>query len=58
MNIIECGGWFLGVDQNGAYWMRPDTEEEKILLEEFVSKIRSANPVMEDSSEDVLSAMP
>ena len=53
MRIIECDGWFLGVDQRDAVWFRPDTEEEKTILKDFVKKIRDVNPMELYSGEDV-----
>ena len=37
-------GVHLGVLTEGAYFLRPDNQEEKNLLEEFIEKIKSLNP--------------
>ena len=39
VRIIRCDGYFLGVNQEGAIWMRPDNEQEKNILDEFIKNI-------------------
>ena len=54
MRIIEMSGFFLGVNCQDAYFIRPDTEDEKNIIDSFVKKIRDDNPMGLDSNEDDL----
>jgi len=52
MRIIEMGGFHLGINCQDAYFIRPDTEEEKCFLIEFIKKLQEniEHPVEESPS--------
>lgn len=44
MKIIGMSGYHLGVDCKDAYFIQPESEEEKNLLKELIEKIKKECP--------------
>lgn len=47
------GGVHLGVNCEDAYFIRPDTEEEKNLLKELVEKIRKTMELPQEEEREL-----